>query len=494
MRLLLLNGAVCLACLLALGQTAGAQTPPLTLEESIRRALARGFDMEANRQDLEIARDNLPIADSAFDPVLSAGSRLGVTRSAGEDSLPDSRNDSLSTGVGVSQRLHSGASLGLDVNLNRSESDPGLALLNPAYGSDLTLALRQPLLKGFGRAITDQPIRRAEIGTEMAERDYFGRALDIVQSVENAYFLLAGTRDQVTVVQASLEHAQALYDESRALHAAGMATKVDLLQAEVGVANARQRLVDAEAAVAAGEDGLQALIGRFELGQPLGPTVIDDAVSAPAPDVEVSYELALAHQPAYRNARQAVELTRLDVQAAEDNLKPALDLDLALGLGGRDRTAPDAFAGALATDDESWQVGLTFSVPLGRVAEKARYRQSQVRLDQQQLRLRQLEQDILLRVRDAVRNVDTSRESVALAALSADLSQLQYEAEVERFEAGLSTSRRVLEVLIDLEGARVQELQSQLNLRTALAALRRIEGRSLAYYGVALPQVADSGS
>jgi outer membrane protein TolC len=76
---------------------------------------------------------------------------------------------------------------------------------------------------------------------------------------------------------------------------------------------------------------------------------------------------------------------------------------------------------------------------------------------------------------------------VKIAAQARELSTKQYELEKAKFDAGLSTSRRVLEAQNDLETARVNELQSRVSLRTSLAALHRIEGSSLQRYGVALP-------
>ncbi len=87
-------------------------------------------------------------------------------------------------------------------------------------------------------------------------------------------------------------------------------------------------------------------------------------------------------------------------------------------------------------------------------------------------------------VRAAVRAVETNRESATISALATELSQKQYELERARFNAGLSTSRRVLEAQDDLENARVSQLQSQVNLQGALSELQRLEGSSLPRYKI----------
>jgi outer membrane protein TolC len=466
-----------------------AAGPVLTLEECVRLALARGFDMDIEHQSLSIAQDNVPIARSTFRPIFSATAGESDTRTAARDDLglAATRSETVDAGVGMSQRLLTGTQLSLGLQNNRFNTDAATAALNPAYTSDLTLTLRQPLLKGFGTRRNSQVIRRAEIGLDIAGNNYESRALDVIQGTENAYYLLTGARDQLLVFRASLQLAQALLNESQSRRTAGMATGLDVLQAEVGVANARRSVLEAQRTVRASEDNLSALIGRFQFDTPLGATRADaDEAGEIAPTIENSYRLAQERYPALLTARATLEIAKLDVSFAHDDLLPSLDLNLALGFNGNDSTRRGAFSGISEPDGQNWQAGISITYPLGRMAEKARFRQSRYALSQAELREKQLEQDVLVFVRNAVRDVETSRESVSIAAQAAGLAQRQSEAETERFRAGLSTSRRVLEAQRDLESARVANLQSRLDLQTARAALRRLEGTSLGRYGITL--------
>jgi outer membrane protein TolC len=471
------------ACLLCCG---GAMAEPLTLGEVVRRALAKGFDMELQGYDLAIARDNVANAKSEFDPQLAATAGKTVFRERADELLPGSRSVGINTNIGLSQRLATGADVGIGANLDRSQLNPSFAALNPAYASGLTMAVRQPLLKRFGAGINRAAIRSAEIGLDNAGRSFRSRALDVILSAEAAYYQLTGTREQLQVLRASLELAEKLLNEARSRRRAGMATKLDELQAQVGVSNAKRAVVEAENAVKSAEDELLALMGRFELDRTLGPAETQEAIPETSPEVEKSYELALQNQPELASARALLDLDKLDLSLAKDDLKPSLDLDLALGFNGDDASERSAFDRAFASERSSWQAGVTLRYPLGRVGEKARYRQARATLNRDQLALQQLEQDTLVRVRNAVRDVQTGMESVKLAAESADLSEKQHEYENARFRAGLSTSRRVLEAQVDLENARVAQVQAKLNLQTALANLRRIEGTGLDHYGIEL--------
>src|SRR6185369_455621 len=156
---------------------------------------------EIEHQSLSIAQDNVPIARSNFLPILSATSGKTVTRTAIDPDLglPATMSSTIDASAAVSQRLLTRTQFSVGLNNNHFNTDPPIAALNPAYTSDATLAVRQPLLKGFGTRINSQVIRRAELGLNVADTNYEGRALDVIQQTENSYYLVTGARDQLQV-------------------------------------------------------------------------------------------------------------------------------------------------------------------------------------------------------------------------------------------------------------------------------------------------------
>jgi outer membrane protein TolC len=107
-------------------------------------------------------------------------------------------------------------------------------------------------------------------------------------------------------------------------------------------------------------------------------------------------------------------------------------------------------------------------------------------LDREKLHLQQIEQNILVQVRSAVRAVQTSQEGARIASLNTELSRREYDTEKARYEAGLSTFRRVQEAKEDWDSAAVDELQSKVDLSNAISDLSRLEGSSLLRYDVKL--------
>ncbi len=96
---------------------------------------------------------------------------------------------------------------------------------------------------------------------------------------------------------------------------------------------------------------------------------------------------------------------------------------------------------------------------------------------------------MLVAVRNAVRDVQTSRESVAIAAQAADLAQRQYEAETDRFAPASRRAAAYSKLKRTSSPRESANLQARLDLQTARAALRRLEGSSLQRYGITLSSI-----
>lgn len=484
--------AVLLACVTSLAQeiapAPNAETPELTLAQCIARALQKNFDLEIGRFTPAIAQDSIKVAGGSYDPVLTVSGFHGKNTMGVTSLTPASSSLTSDLRVGVTQQLYSGTTLSASSQLDRSKLNPAslAGALNPAYNADLTLSVRQNLLSGFGTEVNQATLNRARIGLDIANLNFKAQALTVIQQTENAYYNLVFAREQLAVFKASFALANRLHDEAKTRRNTGVATNLDVLSAEVGVANARRNVLLAEQSVKNQQDTLLALIGQFELDHAIGPVRFPEVETA-VPAFASSYQLAKQNQPDYLASVAAINQLKLDLVVAKDATKPDLSVGAALGLSGNNGSGHDAFNDALDRQNHSWQVDFSFSYPWGQAAAKARYRQSLATLNQEQSRLRQLEQSIEVQVRSAVRSVETNLESVQIATLAAKLSEQQYELEKAKFDAGQSTSYRVLQAQTDLDTARVNQLQAKVTLNTAIAALHRIEGSSLQRYAVTLP-------
>lgn len=464
---------------------AAAPAPALPIEEAIQRALRRNFTLEAGRFNPQIAKDQIDIAQGTYLPTFSFSTSRGLSRTAQDGATLGTKTKTGDTRLSVNEVFPTGTTATVSTKLDKTETSY-LSGVNPAYNADLTVSLRQPLLAGAGLEVNRAPIQRARLGLDRANLTYQASVLDVIQSTENAYYALAFAREQLDVRKFSLQLAERLLDEAKTRRQTGVATDLDVLQADVGVANARRGVLLAQQSVRDNEEALLALIGQFELDASLGTVTLPDAAPT-LPTFASSYDAAKRHQPDYLAAKMALEQLHLDARVAKSNRLPDVSVGGSVGFNSFPSTSnSSAIDSALGRDSTTWQVDLTVSVPWGQKADRARYRQSLAAVSQQETNVRALEQNIEVQVRAAIRAVETNAESVKISAQARELSQKQYELEQARFSAGLSTSYRVLQAQNDLEAARVNELQAKVALRNSYSALYRLEGSALQRYGITL--------
>jgi len=345
------------------------------------------------------------------------------------------------------------------------------------------------LLNGAGRQSATSALQRAKIGLTIATITYKSRVLTVISDTENAYYNLVASRETLRIRQLTFQYNQKLFEENEARRKTGVATDLDVLSAEVGVANARRGIIQAEQAVSDAEDRLLNVINLPNFEGRVGPVAFNEYKEGP-PSFAASYKLAREFYPDTLSTEESIKQLQIDLETARRNQQATLDLTASLGYTAR--TTNQGYADALSNlpndHGNNWSLGLNYSTPWGRHADKARYRTAQATLLSRKAQLEQLEQTLLVNVRVAVRAVGSNLATVEISTKATELASSQYDQQKARYDAGLSTSRLVLLAQDDLETARFNELNSRVTLRRAVAELHRLEGSSLQYFGVQLPQ------
>jgi outer membrane protein TolC len=460
-----------------------ATAPTLTLEECIARAMEKNFELRVETFFTDIARESLNVANATFEPTFVASLQRFSSQEA--PALGGRRSDSTDARVGVEQFLPTGALVELSASVDRSAGTFSVNTFNPVYGSDVALIVTQPLLRGAGTAYNRSLIERSRLGVDIARLNFKSSVLQVIRDTEAAYFNLVFAREQLVVKKHSLALAERLFEENKTRKLTGVATDLDVLSAEVGIATAHNGVVIAEQGVRNSEDALLALIGQFEFDSDLGVVAISP-YQEPSPSFDLSYKLARENQPDYLATQTSIKQLELDAANAKNAARPTLNLGGSIGYSGVDRSYRGAADNLPNGEARSWGLDLSLRVPWGLHADRARHRSALASLRQQESRLQLIEQQLLVQVRSAVRAVDTNQQSVEINRQGTQLATRQYELELARFKAGLSTSRQVLQVQDDLETARVNQLLAEVNLRIAIANLHQLESSSLEKYRISV--------
>lgn len=467
----------------------------LTLQACIEHALLHNLSLQADRIDPLIAQEQTDVARGEFDPTLNVIANTRTDQqSTSQSDLEGSdgpRNENVGGRIAVDKKVDTGGTVSVSTNASKLLTNSEFSTLNPAYDADVSVSVRQPLMGGFGTDVNRASRNRALVGVDRADFVLQGRVLDVVLETEQAFYNLAYQRATLKVRLAARDVADQFLEENRFRRENGMATNLDVTQAEVGLADQAALVLDSEQAVSDAEDMLRTLIGNPTFDAPISDLEVD-LTTDEIPSVAGAYGTALKKQPEYNAALAFSEQLKYDVILARSDSRPTLDLGGALGYTGRDESLGNAYEGIPTGEGYHWQVDVVYRVPWGLREGKARLQQAELVQRREEMRIQDLEQSMMRDLRTAIRAAETGLERVRIAQLRSQLSQQEYELEKAKFEAGLSTSRLVLDAQQRSDAAQVSEFEAYVGLKNAWSGLRRVQGVSLETYGISmLPPVAE---
>lgn len=471
----------------------------LSLEDAIEVALERNLGLIVSRFNDADAELDLEQTFGLYD--LTATAELAATGEASPSvsvlgGADVSTTDTETWNFGLNQLIMTGGSLSFAFNNNSSDSNSEFATVNPAYRSDLDFSLTQPLLRNFGKRLTERNIEIARTNLEISRETFTQQVTDSIQQVVNAYWNLVGTRAQLMVAERSLELAQQLHDQNKIRVEVGTLAPLELVQSEAGIATREEEIIRARAAAADAEDVVRQLLNldrdafwdaeivtMSKAETERRSVVLDDAI-----------EMALEKRPEVISKRLSFDNLTLDSEYFRNQKLPQLDLTARYGFNGlggpvtqRDFItreilfeAPGGYSDALDQlvngEFEGWRVALDLTYPIQNRSAEAQFAKAEVGVERATAELKDLELQIITEVRKAVRGLETAGQQIDSARVSRRLQQRTLEAEQKRYDNGMSTSYRVLEIQRDLVDAANREVTAVTTYRTALAEFLRSTG------------------
>ena len=235
----------------------------LSLDEAIAIAVSNNADLNVSVNAAEATRFSVLQNQGIFDPLIEAA----IGRSHQEEpatselvGAPVSTRDSTDASVSVSQLAPTGGVFSLGFTGNRTKTNSSFFFVNPSYNSGLTLSLDQPLLRRFGPRPTTWLIRISKNTRDAAYQDYVRSLQSGVNAVEQAYWDLVYSLQNLEVKKESLTIAQDLNRITRIRIDVGSLAPIDITQTEVGIATAEQEIITAEGQIGDAQDRLKRLL------------------------------------------------------------------------------------------------------------------------------------------------------------------------------------------------------------------------------------------
>jgi OMF family outer membrane factor len=320
---------------------------------------------------------------------------------------------------------------------------------------------------------------------EKAKNQYLIGLRDLRLQAAQIYFDLQRADERVRIGQESVRASLVSLRDARARFQAGVATKLEVLQAETQLSRDQQLLTTNLAEQSVARRSLAALL---DLPQDVSPTAKDPSlvVGTWLPSLQESIVAAYAFREELDQALLDISIANSRANAELAQVQPFLNIVNSFSTGrsfGYQGVNPESplLGPQGVTNEEGWNVdntiGMTFSWRLfdgGRA--RALYRQQKQVAQENRYRFADRRDTIRREVETSFyeleknnRNITTTAQEVVSARESLRLARL-------RFQAGVTTQREVVDTQRDLTQAEVRHSDAIADYNLRLVELRRRTG------------------
>ena len=347
------------------------------------------------------------------------------------------------------------------IGVARQRPNPDLDLERTKETPRDALTLSFPVETGGKRA---RRIGAADEGVKAEEAGVARTQMEIRTGVRRAYYALCAAGRRLEVAQGIAALTKRAADAARQRFEAGAAPRLDVLQAELGAAQADNESEAAKAELEAAREGLNVLLAR----PPGTPTAVSgDLGDGGVPDAAAALQAALAG---------SADLAEIDARIREQSARVAL---------AKAERSPDiALRGAVTHDapgefDWGWRAGLGMTLPLFQT------RRAEVRVAEAALAQLRAE-------REAARaRIESGVTAAAALASARRVEYLRYRDEIlpktddvermadDAYRSGQTSLVAMIQALQAVRDLRAKAVESGLAYQGALADLERASGAPL---------------
>jgi outer membrane protein len=405
----------------------------LTLNRAIEMALAYNLDMKVAQEDVEAARERQKGARTEFLPSLSGKysyrrpSEIPYAVIAGNQIDFADRNQYRFTGT-----------------------------------------IEQPLFTGFA---TLSNYQLAQLGLDVANLQMARTRLDLVLEVKKSYFAILTAEQLEKVRKQAVEQLQAELKVAEDFYRVGMSPKVDVLEAEVRLAEAEQQLIRAANDVRLTKARMNTI-----LRQPIDKRIVVADVLCHQPyrkTYESCLEISLKGRPEVLEAEKNVARAEKEITLAKSAYYPEVGLSANYYRAGDD----PGLNGSDFEDRENWDVVAEATLTFFEWG-KTRHATSEkrARLRQAGQALEQIKDAIRLEVKTSFLDLETAEKNISVAEKSVESAEENFRISKERYKEQVATATEVLDAQTRLTEAKTNHTRALAEFNVALARLVRAMG------------------
>ena len=297
---------------------------------------------------------------------------------------------------------------------------------------------------------------------QQAALDSATTAKSIEEQIIQLYIQILYSADAIEVNKASLETSRKNEERGKAMLEVGSMSRADVAQLTAQRAQDEYNVVAAESQLRTYKRQMKQLLEITETEEfdVATPSVSDDEVLGPIPDLATVYANALNSRPEIKNELLAIESSDLNIKIAKAGRMPTVALSASVGTNNTTMSST-AWGTQLKTNFDA-AAGVSISVPIfDNRSAKTTINKARISRETSQLELREIEKNLYATIEgywlDAVTNQDMFRAAQA----SVESEQASYDLLSEQFALGLKNIVELMTGKADLLSAQQSELQSK---------------------------------
>lgn len=480
------------------GYCNGCQIVPISLNSLVREVIKGNYDLTSQRMKVTIAEHQTAFEEGIFEPVVN------LEASYLETNVPNSAEEILSRAyldVYEDQGYYAGAgikgifSTGAEWKLNISDGMKSSNLIDETqdydreYDNDISLSLKQPLLKNFGSDITYSRINIAKTSEKIVLKEYNAKLMDLVAATVKEYWTLYGTqklyeswKNSLAVTEKGLQNVKNMVEHGKMPATEIVEVRSAILNRKTEILRLRSKIVELQSRI----------MSMLNLSVIENPNLIFIASDTPninnkvtiAP-LSVSFDKALKNLPEFELTKLKYQQEEIKTAYNENQLLPDLSLDAGVRTAGLSSEASisrkDAFSGKYV----SYNVGLSFEMPItGNQQAKENYQISKLKLLDAKFEIessKRMLNNVLHTKTEQLRNqqsrLDIYKEDMAFHS---ELLKI----EMEKLRSGKADIRDVFDYEEKVIGAQRKLYNSIINWKLADALLDKATGELFEKYNI----------
>jgi len=455
----------------------------MTVRDAIFLALRGNPDIQSEELDRVSQKYALVVAKNEFEPQYSLTGSLNHTSSTAGGDTSRTTTSELSPAIGI--KNHYGTEFTLT-----SKNPTTNGIYNPA----ITLAILQPLIRGFGKTIVEAALKNAFNTETINKLNMKSNIIATVATIIGDYLTLAQTKATLYSDQKSLKRLNLTIEQNEAQYKAGKLAKFNLVQAEAKAATQKAFIQNDVNAISTARYRLLSDLGlnpntKIDIPNKMDYDTIHHTMTGPGqlPSAAKSKRLALANNPSYQTEGFMLKILGRNLMLAKNEGCWQLDLTASGTTGGGTGTAPNSGLDSLVNGKNHEEVvGLNLSIPIDDVNIKQDIINAQVALDKQKIEYHKQKRDLIIAVIDKRNTVISNRKQLGidLQALKLNRQNVHY-AELRK-KAGRISTFELLNNQDDLTVAQQLVITDTINYLNAVKEFNKMLGLTLDRWNITI--------